>query len=240
MSPVLYFALSACAVCACLLLYRHDLYDREPPAVMLLVAVLGVFAMWTAGKVETVIFTMAEVDSGYVMAAVAAVVEEALKLSVVAAVAICLSKHFNDPMDGLVYGAVSGLGMALEESVYYMRLFSPETVLPATELVRLLGHLVMGGIGGFAVSAAVFRLGHWVFAFIASITAAVGLHFAWDWISLAAPADEFRSTDSVLAAALMFGGLVIYATLVTKASRHSRDLFAPLSEDRLWGWPFTQ
>jgi RsiW-degrading membrane proteinase PrsW (M82 family) len=172
------------------------------------------------------------------IAAVAAVQEELAKLAVVAIIAFVAPRQFNDPMDGLIYGSMAGLGMAVEESSYFLR--HPPfagTALPPTELVRICGHLVMGGIGGFPLGMARMRMKRWPSALVLCFGAAVGMHFAWDWDALAAEdvVSPWRTGALVL---LVLSGLGLYGALVELGCGWSRQVFAPGSAERLWGWPF--
>ena len=56
-------------------------------------------------------------------AAVIALIEEGGKLLTVLFLAnVLLRRQFNDPMDGLIYGRLAGLGMAVNESMLYLSL----------------------------------------------------------------------------------------------------------------------
>jgi RsiW-degrading membrane proteinase PrsW (M82 family) len=128
--------------------------------------------------------------------------------------------------------------MAVEESIAYM---SGTTgggfFMPAEELVRVSGHMVMGGISGFAVGWAILRLRRWPVVLPGCFAAALTLHFGWDWIVLAfehnpAPAPVLGS------ASLMLAGLAMYGSLAAIGSEKSRAIFAADGPSRLWGWPF--
>ena len=149
----LYVALGLCALLVALLVYRYDLYEREPWHMIVLAVVLGALGMRLIGAIE--LFTLVLVDSYVAVAALAALHEEAARLVIVLAIAFVFPRQFNDPMDGIVYGSMVGLGMALEESIYMLGLLeAPDVLLLPVELVRLLGHLVMAGIVGFAIGLA--------------------------------------------------------------------------------------
>jgi RsiW-degrading membrane proteinase PrsW (M82 family) len=169
------------------------------------------------------------------MALLAAVVEELAKLGVVAAIALVDRRHFNDPLDGLVYGSLAGLGAAVEESVAFLRSAShAPTLLPGSEVVRIAGHLVMGGMGAFGLGA--LRLGRpraWTWV-LSGLAAAVTLHFLWDWNSLRAITNR-RTLEALPAVGLMLGGLVVWRRLVTIGLRWSKAVFAapPVEEARL-------
>ncbi|HEY7820502.1 MAG TPA: PrsW family glutamic-type intramembrane protease, partial [Vicinamibacteria bacterium] len=134
---------------------------------------------------------------------------------------------------------IVGLGMSVEESLYVLRTpMGLERLLYPLEVVRLLGHLVMGGIAGFGVGWARLRSTGWRRALVLSITAAVLFHFSWDWIALLSDGRSLSPKLTVLASAVMLAGLATYGSLVVLGSTLSRSLFAPSSPKRLWGFPF--
>jgi len=198
--------------------------------------------MWLAGRIEGCLLTLGP-DLGLLgTAAVASVTEEVPKLLVVAAVAFLARREFDDPMDGIVYGSMAGLGAALEESVFYVGLSPAKSAwLPAGEMVRLWAHVVLGGIVGFPLGFWRGRRRRAALATGAALAVATALHFAWDAVVLSVPdPSPPDSIHSLLAVAVMVGSLALYGRLVTLASTRSRQQFAPLSRRRLWGWPFSR
>lgn len=220
------------------LVYRYDMYDRGPWLLLAVTGGGGAVGMSLVGALEASAIPLLPSLGGAGPALVGAVCEEAAKLLVVGAVAVSARRVFNDPMDGLIYGSVAGLGMAVEESVAVLAANPSGSWLPPGELVRLSGHLVMGGIGGFGLGLIPGGRSHWASTLACCWSAAVLLHFGWDWISLQPHAVGSVSLESVLAAALMVSGLLLYGALVAAASARSRHQFAPSSRASLWGWPF--
>jgi RsiW-degrading membrane proteinase PrsW (M82 family) len=224
---------------AAILVYHHDMYDREPRWLLAVTVGLGAGAMALAGRVEALTLAGGRLTSSGAIAAIAASEEQVLGLAVVVTIALLARRAFNDPMDGLTYGSMVGLGMALEESVAYLRTAPRTNLLPPAELVRICGHLVMNGIAAFPLGplAVHCRGGH--VALVACLGAAIALHFGWDWIALDV---EARGAPDVAHAAagmlLMSSGLLLYGALTAAAARWSHDLFAPKSPFALWGWPF--
>jgi len=236
---VLYATLGVCGLGAALLVYRYDLYDREPWPLLLLAIALGAAAMPMAGIAEDRVLAGARITGPAAVAALAALIEELARLAVVALLALAARRAFNDPMDGLVYGSMVGLGMAIEESVFYLG-GSPARVLPPEELVRIAGHLVMGGVGGFGVGMARLGMAGAPLAVAAGLGAASLLHFGWDWLTLGAGPRGLSARETVLGVGLMLGGMGVYGTLVTIGSRWSQVRFAPGFPRSLWGWPFVR
>jgi RsiW-degrading membrane proteinase PrsW (M82 family) len=224
---------------ACLV-YRYDLYEHEPVPLLAVAVAAGTGAMWTAGRVEAWLLAALAPVAALGVASVAAITEELAKLLVVVAVALLARREFDDPMDGIVYGSMAGLGAALEESLFYRRLgLALHTFVPAAELVRLWAHVVLGGIVGFP-------LGFWrayprrvVPGALAGLAAAAALHFSWDGIVLSVPdLAPPGPWHHALGLTLMIGSLILYGRLTVLASARSRRQFAPQSRLQLWGWPF--
>jgi RsiW-degrading membrane proteinase PrsW (M82 family) len=236
---ILYLTLGLCALAAAFIVCRHDLYDREPLPLLFITVVMGFAAMWLAGLVEAQAFHILGVREAGSIAVIAALSEELLKVLVVVCLPICARRYFNDPIDGLVYGSMAGLGMAVEESIHYMReLPQGSLFLPPAELIRVSGHLVMGGIGGFAIALAVLRRRHWPAILAACFAFAVALHFGWDWLVLSMEAAPATPSTAWWGAGLMGSGMVAYGVLAAIGSEQSRELFMPRSPGSFWGWPF--
>jgi RsiW-degrading membrane proteinase PrsW (M82 family) len=224
---ILYATLALCAAVTGVVVYRYDLYDREPWWLLGVCAALGAGAMTTAGRLESLVFRTWPVPGDAITALLAAVLEELAKLGVVAAIALLDRRDFNDPLDGLIYGSVAGLGAAVEESAAFLRSATHAPVLlPGSELVRIAGHLVMGGIGAFGLGALRSKGPRaWVWL-VGPFGAAVALHFLWDWMSLRSVPVQ-PALRALPAAALMLAGLVVWRKLVTLGLSWSRAVFVP-------------
>ena len=146
----LYGTVALCALLAAALVYRYDLYDREPLLLIGATVIAGAVCMPIVGRLEAMSLDAlaGHWASAASYAAVGASHEELFRF--VAVWVISRFDAFDDPIDGLVYGSMFGLGMGLEESFNIMRhLNEPAHLVLPVEIVRLLGHLVMGGITGF-------------------------------------------------------------------------------------------
>jgi RsiW-degrading membrane proteinase PrsW (M82 family) len=119
--PVILAAAAVPAAAYALLLIAVDRYEREPgPA-------LFAALLWGAG----VAAPLAAVLNDALLARVAGiwtpvlggpVVEEACKGAVLAVLLLVLRDEFDDVLDGMVYGALVGIGFALAENVGYLTL----------------------------------------------------------------------------------------------------------------------
>jgi RsiW-degrading membrane proteinase PrsW (M82 family) len=238
---ILYITLILCATLAGLLVYRYDLYDREPWMLVLLMAATGAGAMWVVGLLEGVTLRLVPPTTIPKIALIAATHEEAARLLIVGLLAVVAPRHFNDPMDGIIYGSIAGLGMAVAESVNHLS-FLPDkpSALPATEVVRLLGHLVLGGISCYGIGLMRVDARDARKILLIAVSFAVTWHFVWDWIAFSS-----WSFGAVVlwqkgaAVVLMVTGIFVYGACVASGSRRSRDQFAPGDPRQVWGWPLT-
>ena len=142
------------------------------------------------------------------VAAVAAAAEEGAKAVLAVAIAEFAMHRRPPTADGFLMGALAGLGMAVFESAIYHhgRLGEGWTFLPP-ETVRLLGHLVFGGLAG---AGAVALKGGCPWAAAVALPASVALHFALDWTSLSSKFTEGRPflRSAVVAAVFSAAGVV--------------------------------
>ncbi len=238
-----YLAILFSALALAALVYRYDLYDKEPWPLLLLAFFLGMLSGWVAGFLEdAAIFSLGQRgESVAVQAALASLTEESLKLLVVLAVAFLFRREFNDPLDGLIYGAFAGLGAAVEESWFYLGLAEDlQIALIGTEIIRLILHVFLGGLAGLGVGLARFRIPHWPAILLGAFAADLLIHFAWDFLcGIPAMSGKAMLIQRMIAIGLMLAGLGVFGLSVFWGSRWSREIFAPRSSERLWGWPFS-
>jgi len=191
---VLLYALPVCA-----LVYVLDLYEREPPSV-LLAAVLwgGVIATTLAGYANEGWGLVVSRIGGPAFAArwttalTAPIVEEALKGLGIVVIFLVVREEIDDAMDGFVYGAMVGLGFAVVEDVFYfMAVFGgkPSGVLQGFFLRVVAGglysHVLYTGLVGMGIGYAVERRDaasrERKVAVLAGLAAiAVIAHFVWN------------------------------------------------------------
>src|SRR5579883_347566 len=97
----------------------------EPPRVVLASVFFGVLSAVVAALLELSLQKLIPLASGTWVAAYqnaflfAAIPEEVLKVSIIAILAL-RARDFDEPMDGVVYGAAVGLGFAALENVGYL------------------------------------------------------------------------------------------------------------------------
>jgi RsiW-degrading membrane proteinase PrsW (M82 family) len=231
-TALLYSTLGACAVLMGLVVYKYELYEHEPWYMLILVTLLGAGTMWAAGWTQGAIIRWLDehpiLQSNFFFAALAGSTEEIAKIAAVVCIVIVGRRHFNDPIDGIVYGSFAGLGAAILESVMVMGIPDSLMTLPGTEPVRLAGHLVMGGIGAAGLGALPAKRAVW-WPVLVSLGAAIVLHSAWDVVAFDA-ADVSRDgkprvMHTAAGVVLMLAGFVVFRWFVAIAVRHARRVF---------------
>lgn len=227
----LYLTLLVCAVGVGVMVYKYDLYRREPLGMILLAVALGAGAMWVATHAQLgaiqLIWNSGRTVSDPVLALFAGVTEELAKLSVVAFIALAMRRVFDEPLDGIIYGSFTGLGVALIESVWFISGVQGLSVIPAQEPVRLAGHLIMGGIGGFGMGLLTVRSRLALLWILASFLGAVLLHTLWDVVAFGAAnqyqrAAQVRTGHTAAGVALMLSGMIAYRWLISVGARMTR------------------
>src|SRR4051812_30193673 len=231
---LVYVTLFACAILLVLLVRRYDLYEKEPWYMVLVAVALGVALMWTAGQIEDAILGTIHLhrEQMAAKAAIVTLVEEVAKLSVVLTIATVFRRHFTDALDGLVYGTLGGLGMAVEESLLYLHL-APEKNAQAlgAEVVRLFAHSLMGGLLGFAAgltlrppnrnpeTSSATHARRKIVLPATCVAVALVVHFCWDYIAYRPHvAAAMRGVLMLLMLSLM----VVWGTMVAYGMELSR------------------
>jgi RsiW-degrading membrane proteinase PrsW (M82 family) len=239
---VLYLLIGACALGAAVLVWRHDLHDREPWWALLGTAVLGALLMPACGMLEDrLIFAATGTPGDAWIAFVASLVEESARALLVLAVALLAPRLFNDPMDGITYGSMAGVGMSLWETSFYLGLDSAlNSPYGALELARLGAHIVLGGLVGFPFGMWRTGVAGARVAFLLCAPTAAAMHFIVDWEGLRVLGDPAAGPGATVVVCLVvLTGAVAYGAATAQAAEWSRRRFAPCSAKTIFGWPFT-
>jgi RsiW-degrading membrane proteinase PrsW (M82 family) len=248
--------LAATAIPAGLIIYRLDQFEPEP-AKLITVALLwgGVIALAFAGLVNTWalnffqhVMPAARVDS-WAAALVAPVNEELYKGAGLVVIYLMARKEFDGVMDGLVYGAMIGLGFQVMENIQYFMLGAEGSASQAGAVVSmyflrvvlsgLYSHMLFTGVMGFGFAYFVTqrdrtlsrRLG--MFALCAALSWAA--HFVWNspWLE-----ELMNKGTGAFVLALVIKGvpfLLLLVLLTVFARRREGRVFAGLLKFELGG-----
>lgn len=166
-----------------------DRYEQEPVWLVGLVFLWGAIAAPTiAIGLETLAYGADNAPSAVTMLAVVApLVEEPAKAAVL--LILVLSLHFDNPTDGVVYGAAAGLGFAMTENYLYFKLAYEYDGLDAmVQLVFLrsatsaLMHCCATALFGYVLGLFRHRAGvrKWLLGPVVALLPAVLIHTAFN------------------------------------------------------------
>lgn len=182
----MYATVFACAAAMVWLVLRYDKHGKKPLRMVALAMMLGAGLMSAAGAAENVVLPRLHLrpDQFAVKSAVVSSIEESSKLIMIGFIAVGFRRHFSDTLDGLLFGTLGGLGMALDESLMYLGLSAATPQTLGAEIVRLFAHSMMGGVLGFAVGVFLFTPGRRrPLLSLACVAVVLLVHFSWDYVA---------------------------------------------------------
>lgn len=218
-----------CAAALVVWIYHQDPYDREPWYTVLMAVATGFGVMWILGLADDFAIRTLELTQSKILAKAAtiALIEEGGKLMTILLLAILLlRKHFNDPMDGLIYGRLAGIGMAVQESLLYLSLAPPTLQTLGIEIVRLFAHSLMAGLVGFAIGIGAKPNGRNEYnprLIMLCLALSTTMHFGWNVVAYS------RQTDwlaRLLPMGMMLTMMLLWRWFCSIAQAKSRELFA--------------
>lgn len=193
-----------------------DRYDREP-----LHLVVGVFLWGALAAPVFAVFGSSALAAGLGFDSISMVIwvgpfiEEATKALGVILV-VLVSKEFDNPTDGLVYGTAAGLGFAATENLVYTLAGVGESAIGGTILlvvvrtalaagIHALSSATFGGFLGFAYLSR--RRGERVVWLSVGLIGAVAVHAGWNFMLL-----QMETTSGAVPVARWFVAVpVLYA-----------------------------
>ena len=132
---------------------RQDKHP-EPAGLLLRVFVWGMLMVIPAGLLEQSIDLLLGSTISFILIGV---IEEGLKF--IAASSIAKNKHFDEPIDGLIYATAAALGFATLENVGYMLKGGADLILVRGP-ISTLGHILFSLTWGYAMSLRRFKGAH--------------------------------------------------------------------------------
>lgn len=190
---------------------RRDKADPEPRRLVLILFVAGLLVTIPSAVVEVLISSNELVS----FTVVAPLVEEGFKLAAVAL--ICWrSRHFNQVVDGAIYGVSCAFGFAALENVLF-GVGGGFGVLGARVLVGPITHPLFTGVSGLYLGRAKFERNPLLL--VQGFALATLLHAGWNFSAVLV-----RVTDQALSAFVFLALIPVYAVVL---ARFLRGLSAP-------------
>jgi protease PrsW len=179
----------------CYATYRADRYDREPIVPLVLSFLAGALVTWPALESELWLMDITGLDYSrspwetFVFAyGFVALLEELLKLLIL--LVIFPRRFFDEPVDGIVYAVMVGMGFATVENLFYAERFGIET-LWLRAFTAVPAHLVFAIVMGYYLGKAKFlsvkgaetpRIRERNRLIIKGLIVAMLLHGTYDWL----------------------------------------------------------
>jgi len=142
--------------------YSRDRYEPEPLRWIITIYVLGIMITIPVALFEGIIGLI--VSDFLIAVVVAPIVEEYAKFFVVRNT-VFRTREFDEPVDGIIYAAVVGLGFATLENIIYVFssletsfLFAVQTGV-VRALISVPGHVLFSAMWGYALGQARFTPG---------------------------------------------------------------------------------
>jgi protease PrsW len=161
--------------------YLKDEYDSEPISVVLRTFVYGALLVLPIMFIQHVLGVENLIHSDWIDAFLSSsMLEEFVKWFILFYV-IYQYAAFDEPFDGIVYGASVSLGFATAENIFYLIANGVEHAFTRA-LLPVSSHALFGVIMGFYISKAKFTNGlkyKWIFL---SLVVPIGLHGFYDYI----------------------------------------------------------
>ena len=227
-SYIYYAAVIAWAAVVLWRVYHHDKYEKEPWWMLVAALASGFGVMMILGHVEMWLLHRLGFESGFQwkLALSAALVEDFARLVLIVLTAIFCHRYVNDPLDGMIYGMLIGLGMAAAESFDALAAKDVNLDIVCGEIFRFIGHCFLGGIVGFGILEATpttrpkIRPGRLVSCFLAAALP----HFVIDFAAESRQEQMFARFGIAAGFTLAFA---LWCVMLLVAGRRSHALFGP-------------
>lgn len=161
--------------------YLKDYYQTEPISVVLKAFFYGVFLVFPIMFIQYILEAEGMVKTDFDMSFLtAALLEEFFKWFILM---FAIYKHiaFDEPYDGIVYGAAVSLGFATMENTLYLIANGVEHALTRA-ILPVSSHALFGVIMGFYIGKAKFSTGKRKWFIVVALVVPILLHGMYDFI----------------------------------------------------------
>ena len=233
----------------CYFIIKADKYEKEPLTLLFLAFGVGVLIFFIAREVEgffdhlfTPFIEGKNVDDAdfdpskhigsllYFAFVRTAFVEEFLKLGVLLLIPFN-SKEFNEPMDGIVYAVMIGMGFAVTENIIYCLPSNDFTLALFRDFTAVPAHFVFGVILGYYVGLAKFNSQKKIKYISLGLFFSILVHGLYDIFLF----QRFDDWLMILATFVLLGGLFFSRQFITQHQEDSPFRKATTSSDYAQG-----
>jgi RsiW-degrading membrane proteinase PrsW (M82 family) len=212
----------------CYFIFKQDKHEKEPLPFLAICFGLGIAIFYVArigeGFMDDLIAPFVEENkldpnthfgvlfySAFIRTAL---VEELLKLTILIVIPFN-HKQFNEPMDGIVYAVIIGMGFAIVENIIYC-MPHDVTLAIVRDFTAVPSHAVFGVILGYYVGMAKFDKTNLFKNTLIGLFLAVAVHGLYDFFLF----QRYDNWLMILATFVLMGGLFFSRKFIT---RHQED-----------------
>lgn len=168
------------------IIFRVDKYDREPFGALLLCFALGAAVTFPAIYVEKFTFSLIGFHernfvNTFLLAFGAIATNEELCKFAVLMLAAYPYRYFNEPLDGIVYAVLIGMGFGAIENIVYAGRFGIDTIF-VRSFTAIPAHFVFGVTMGYYAGLAKFNPARSRSLLLYGLGIAIVLHGLYDFL----------------------------------------------------------
>jgi RsiW-degrading membrane proteinase PrsW (M82 family) len=192
--------------------WRKDAWEPEPKLALVRVFVLGCVAGWVVSWLRPRLEQLLPAEEGLALELADAFLVTALGEELFKLVALALGalwhRQWNEPMDGIVYGAAAALGFASFENAVYVATSTESSLILVRAFTANLAHVAFTAGMAFTIGLGWLRGRALLFGF-AGLVVAVAFHGLYDLFLFSIPEWNLLSLLGVLPVALAILGLKV-------------------------------
>lgn len=217
-------------IAICIYIFLKDIYNKEPRWLLLASFLLGVLTIITPLFIETGLqpyFNNNFLNTGVFAFGVVALSEELSKFFVLRY--YCYTrKSFDEPLDGIVYSVMVGMGFATIENISYVLQFGTYDTAFVRMFLSVPAHATFAVVMGYFVGKAKFDSANRFRYMLTGLFWAVLFHGSFDFFIFLQKSPDVKPYVSD---ALLFAGAVISYIIAIRLSRKHIKLHQQLSKE---------
>lgn len=201
-------------------IYRQDKYEKEPFGMLILTFLGGCFSIALDLLLVSIINSIYTSDTVFYSAFMEAGFPEEICKFAMLLLIVWRSKHFNEPMDGIVYAAFVGLGFACIENILYVFSNGVSTGIMRA-IISVPGHFLFGVLMGYFFSLAKFSQEKTPLLLLSVLVPACA-HGLFDWLLMSL--DHFSTFgQAIIIVLFIVGDIVLWVVGVRYIRKHRED-----------------
>lgn len=216
-------------IAICMYIFLKDIYNKEPKRLLLASFLLGIFTVIPPFFIETNLqpyFNNSFLNTGYFAFGVVALSEELSKFFVLRY--YCYTrKSFDEPLDGIVYSVMVGMGFATIENIGYVLMYGSYDTAFVRMFLSVPAHATFAVVMGYFVGKAKFDSANSLRYMLTGLFWAVFFHGTFDFFLFLQKSPDVKP---YISDGLLFAGAVASFIIAIRLSRKHIRLHQKLSK----------